>query len=81
MGQKIEVERPSLCWEVGDQIIVTGHDGNLWNKPNGNWIANITTKDTSCAGYTKATLYFHEHDSKTTVFDPDSPVIVIRNFI
>ena len=68
--------------EVGDQIIVTGKDGDCGlSKPNGNWIANITTKDTSCAGYTKVTLYFHEHDLKTTVYPPDSPVVVIRNFI
>ena len=79
---KVEVIK-SQDLEVGDQIIVTGQDGNCGlNKPNGSWIANITTKDIhGHTGYTKVTLYFHEHDSKTTVYPPDEPVIVIRSFI
>ena len=78
---KVEVIK-SQDLEVGDRMIVTGENGDCGlNKLHGSWIANITTKHTSCAGYTKVTLYFHEHDSKTTVYPPDEPVIVIRSFI
>ena len=66
--------------EVGDNIIVTGEDGDCRNRTHDGYIATITHAETNRGGYTFTTLEFSNGDSTTANYYPDSSVLVITNF-